>query len=145
MYVYNYKPSIQVEKVEPHAYPRAVQVDDSDAPPSLVTKVIRGIRGLIRQDGLRIGDVLPSEAAIGERFGASRAVVREALRSVSALGLIDVGNGRRARVARVDPEVLALVIDHGVQTDQVSVQQILDVRRTIEMRTVGLAALRRRR
>jgi GntR family transcriptional repressor for pyruvate dehydrogenase complex len=36
-----------------------------------------------------------------------------------------------------------LVIDHGVQTDQVTVQQILDVRRTIEMRSVGLAALRR--
>lgn len=34
-------------------------------------------------------------------------------------------------------------MDHGVQTDQVSIRQVLDVRRTIEMRTVGLAALRR--
>jgi DNA-binding FadR family transcriptional regulator len=123
---------------------RAVDIEDHDAAPSsLVSKVIHGIRKLIRSEGLRIGDALPSEAAVGEQLGVSRAVVREAYRSMAALKLIDVGNGRRARVAAVDPEVLALVIDHGVQTAQVSIQQILDVRRTIEMRTVGLAALRR--
>lgn len=117
--------------------------DEEAAPTSLVSKVIHGIRQMIRSEGLRIGDLLPSESAIGEQLGVSRAVVREAYRSMAALKLIDVGNGRRARVSEVDHEVLALVIDHGVQTDQVSVQQILDVRRTIEMRTVGLAALRR--
>jgi DNA-binding FadR family transcriptional regulator len=127
---------------QPHL--RAVDASDEDeAATNLVSKVIHGVRTLIRSEGLRIGDPLPSEAAIGERLGVSRAVVREAYRSLAALKLIDVGNGRRARVSAVDHEVLALIIDHGVETDQVSVQQILDVRRTIEMRTVGLAALRR--
>lgn len=124
-------------------YLRAVDAENDEAPTSLVSKVVHGIRKLISSEGLRIGDPLPSEAAIGEELGVSRAVVREAYRSMAALRLISVGNGRRARVSEVDPEVLALVIDHGVTTDQVSVQQILDVRRTIEMRTVGLAALRR--
>lgn len=124
-------------------YLRAVDTENEEAPTSLVSKVVHGIRKLIRSEGLKIGDPLPSEAAIGDELGVSRAVVREAYRSMAALRLISVGNGRRARVAEVDPEVLALVIDHGVTTDQVSVQQILDVRRTIEMRTVGLAALRR--
>ncbi|MDW6021740.1 FadR/GntR family transcriptional regulator [Mesorhizobium sp. BAC0120] len=117
--------------------------EEEQAQSSLVSRVIHGIRTLIRSEGLRIGDPLPSESAIGEQLGVSRAVVREAYRSMAALKLIDVGNGRRARVSAVDHEVLALVIDHGVQTAQVSIQQILDVRRTIEMRTVGLAALRR--
>ena len=117
--------------------------DEEEAPSSLVQKVIHGIRQMIRSEGMRVGDVLPSEAAIGEQLGVSRAVAREAYRSMAALSLISVGNGRRARVSAVDDQVLALVIDHGVQTDQVSVQQILDVRRTIEMRAVGLAALRR--
>lgn len=122
---------------------RVVGMEEAASPTGLVSKVVHGIRRMIRSDGLRIGDPLPSEAAIGEQLGVSRAVVREAYRSMAALRLISVGNGRRARVSEVDPEVLALVIDHGVTTDQVSVQQILDVRRTIEMRTVGLAALRR--
>lgn len=123
--------------------PSAVDSETEEATTSLVSKVVHGIRRLIRSDGLKIGDPLPSEAAIGEQLGVSRAVVREAYRSMAALRLINVGSGRRARVSEVDPEVLALVIDHAVTTDQISVQQILDVRRTIEMRTVGLAALRR--
>jgi DNA-binding FadR family transcriptional regulator len=117
--------------------------EEEEARGGLVSRVIHGVRHLIRSEGLKIGDPLPSEAAIGEQLGVSRAVVREAYRSMAALKLINVGNGRRARVSAVDHEVLALVIDHGVQTDQVTVQQILDVRRTLEMRTVGLAALRR--
>lgn len=130
--------------METPPYLRPVDSSDEEAAPTgLVSKVIRGIRQLIRSEGLKIGDPLPSEGAIGDQLGVSRAVVREAYRSMAALRLINVGNGRRARVSAVDHEVLALVIDHGVQTDQVSVQQILDVRRTIEMRTVALAALRR--
>ncbi|WP_421726696.1 FadR/GntR family transcriptional regulator [Bauldia sp.] len=97
----------------------------------------------IRANHLAPGDILPSESAFAERMDVSRAVVREAYRSMATLKLIDVGNGRRARVSTMDPSVLAVVLDHVVQTDQISVQQILDVRRTVEMRTVGLAALRR--
>jgi len=69
--------------------------------------------------------------------------VREAFRALAAVGIIDLGNGRRARVGTIDKDVLGLVIDHAVHTNQASIQQIYDVRRTIEMRTVALAALRR--
>jgi GntR family transcriptional regulator, transcriptional repressor for pyruvate dehydrogenase complex len=109
----------------------------------LVARAIRGLRQFINLEGLKIGDPLPSEAALGQMMSVSRAVVREALRAMAALKLVDIGNGRRARVSGVDNSVLALVIDHAVHTEQTTVQQILDVRRTIEMRTVGLAALRR--
>jgi len=117
--------------------------EGGEVPTSMVWKVVRGIRERIRSEGLKIDDPLPSEAAIGAEMGVSRAVVREAYRSMSALSLINASNGRRARVSEVDPGVLALLIEHAVTTDQVSVQQILDVRRTIEMRTVSLATLRR--
>ena len=36
-----------------------------------------------------------------------------------------------------------MVIEHGITTQQISVQQVYDVRRTIEKRTVALAAMRR--
>ncbi len=110
---------------------------------TLVTGVIRDLREFIRTEGLKIGDPLPSEAAFAETLGVSRAVVREAFRSMAALKLISIRNGRRARVSGVDESVLALVINHAVHVDQITVQQILDVRRTVEMRTVVLAALRR--
>jgi GntR family transcriptional repressor for pyruvate dehydrogenase complex len=122
----------------------AIRSDQSPAVPgSLVATVMAALQTRIRSNGLTPGDVLPSENALATELNVSRAVVREAFQSMAALKLIDIGNGRRARVSAMDPSVLALVLDHVVQTDQITVQQILDVRRTVEMRTVHLAALRR--
>lgn len=75
-------------------------VDEEETPTSLVSKIIHGIRTMIRSEGLGVGDLLPNEGAIGEQLGVSRAVVREAYRSMSALKLIDVGNGRRRELRR---------------------------------------------
>jgi DNA-binding FadR family transcriptional regulator len=97
----------------------------------------------IREQGLRRGQPIPSEQAFALQMGVSRAVVREAFRSLATVGIIEVGNGRRARVGGIDDTVLPLILNHAVLTDQVSIQQIYDVRRAIELRTVALAALRR--
>ncbi len=109
----------------------------------LVERVMRGLNVHIRARALRPGDPLPSETAFAVELGVSRAVVREAFRAMAALRLIDIGNGRRARVSAIDASVLALVLDHAVLTEQTSIQQIYDVRRSIELRTAALAALRR--
>jgi GntR family transcriptional repressor for pyruvate dehydrogenase complex len=114
-----------------------------EAEGGLVDNAMRAINQRIRAARLRVGDPVPSEAGLAVEFGVSRTVVREAFRALAALGIINLGNGRRARVGTIDKDVLGLVIDHAVHTDQVSIQQIYDVRRTIEMRTVALATLRR--
>jgi GntR family transcriptional repressor for pyruvate dehydrogenase complex len=101
------------------------------------------VKAHIRDNGLQVGDSLPSEGAFAEQLGISRSIIREAYRSLAALTLIDIGNGRRPRVAAPKADVLALITDHAVHTDQVTIQQIFDVRRTIERRTVVLAAMRR--
>lgn len=114
-----------------------------EAEGGLVENAMRAINQRIRAERLRVGDPVPSEAGLAVEFGVSRTVVREAFRALAALGIINLGNGRRARVGTIDKDVLGLVLDHAVHTDQVSIQQIYDVRRTIEMRTVALATLRR--
>ncbi len=109
----------------------------------LVDRVMTAVQTHIRDNGLQVGDELPSEGAFCELTGTSRTIVREAYRSLAALTLIDVGNGRRARVAAPRADVLAMITDHAVHTNQATIQQIFDVRRTVERRTVALAALRR--
>lgn len=109
----------------------------------LLGGVMASVKNYIRDNGLQVGDELPSEGAFAELAGTSRTIVREAYRSLAALTLIDIGNGRRARVAAPTADVLAMITDHAVHTNQATIQQIFDVRRTIERRTVALAALRR--
>ena len=89
------------------------------------------------------GDRLPSEANLSKELNVSRTVVREAFRSLAAMRIIDLAAGKRATVAILDHGAMGLMIEHGVHTDQISIQQIYDVRRTIETRIVTLAALRR--
>ena len=69
--------------------------------------------------------------------------MREAFGALAALRVIDVANGRRPRVGAMDGSVIAASLDHAVSTAQVSVPEIWDVRRTIELRTAELAALER--
>lgn len=116
---------------------------DKSSGEGLLGGVMNAVKIYIREHGLQVGDELPSEGAFAEQTGVSRTIVREAYRSLAALTLIDIGNGRRARVAAPKADVLAMITDHAVHTDQATIQQIFDVRRTVERRTVALAALRR--
>lgn len=108
---------------------------------SLVDRAVRQIRDHIRNQDLKVGDTLPGEAKFAEELGVSRAVMREAFGALAALRLIDVGNGRRARVGAIDGSVMGTSLDHAVSTAQVSVGEVWEVRRTLELRTAGLAAL----
>lgn len=110
---------------------------------SLVDQAIRAVRGYIRERDLKVGDTLPGEGAFATELGVSRAVMREAFGALAALRQIDVGNGRKARVAAIDGSVMASSIDHAVATAQISTGEVWDVRRTLELRTAELAATHR--
>lgn len=118
----------------------------SDAIPStggLVSTVIGAITRRIREEDLMPGDRLPSEAQLSKDLNVSRTVVREAMRSLEALRIVDLATGKRATVAHINHGAMSLMIEHGVHTEQISIQQIYDVRRAIETRIVTLAAIRR--
>jgi GntR family transcriptional regulator, transcriptional repressor for pyruvate dehydrogenase complex len=57
--------------------------------------IVDQIRLLIRQGHLRLGDGLPAERALSERFGVSRVTVREALRILESAGLVEIRTGSR--------------------------------------------------
>nr|WP_277347917.1 FCD domain-containing protein [Salipiger mangrovisoli] len=109
----------------------------------MVDRAVAELRAYIRRENMKVGDALPSEQALSAQLGVSRTVAREAMRALAALGVLQIGNGRRARVAAMSPEAMSILLDHTVYSGQLSIQQVLDVRRTLELRTAGLAALRR--
>lgn len=110
---------------------------------SLVQRAIDAVNRHIREQDLRVGDTLPGEGHFAGELGVSRAVMREAFGALAALRMIDVGNGRKPRVAEIDGSVIATSLGHAVTTAQVSVPDVWDVRRTLELRTAELAAINR--
>jgi GntR family transcriptional repressor for pyruvate dehydrogenase complex len=113
--------------------------------PTLSDRLVESVLDLIGSSALKPGDRLPSERDLGEQFGVSRTVVREAVRSLAAKGVLDVRSGSGATVARVNvaqaSETLRLYVQgsHG-NVDGVTYDQVNDVREMIEARVARMAA-----
>lgn len=95
----------------------------------------------ILDSGLQPGERLPSERELGIQFGVSRTVIREAMRSLAARGVVTVRPGAGLTVAQVDPSTasesfgLLLRGSPGLRHDKIH-----EVRLAIEVQVAGLAA-----
>ena len=96
-------------------------------------------------DGKRLqsGDKLPSEIQVSADLKISRGVVREAFRALRTAGIIEVANGRSPHVGALKNTVFSQLIRHALSTRQVSPEQVLDLRSSIEVRAAELAATHR--
>jgi GntR family transcriptional regulator, transcriptional repressor for pyruvate dehydrogenase complex len=108
--------------------------------PTLSAHVARHLLELVNRDHLRPGDLVPSEVQIGRDLRVSRGSVREAYRTLSALGILEIESGRRPRLRPIDPRALAQVFDYALNTAQVDVAHVIETRRAIELQTAQLAA-----
>lgn len=61
---------------------------------TMVEQVHEAVIGLLRDEQYTVGSYIPSEQELGERFGASRATVREALKRLVQEGLLDCRHGK---------------------------------------------------
>jgi len=111
--------------------------------PRLSDLVSERLLAAIREAHLPAGAKLPSERELGDQFGVSRTVIREAVRDLAAKGVLDVRSGSGARVAHVDGaavgQSLVLFLRRRGLLDP---EKIHEVRETLELQTTRLAALR---
>jgi len=94
------------------------------------------------QSELAPGSRLPSERELSEQFGVSRTVVREAVRSLAAKGVLEVRSGSGVHVTSVAAssvsEQMALFLRGGA----IDYAKINEVRMALEIRTAQIAAER---
>lgn len=103
---------------------------------SAAEAVFNAIRGGIESGQLAVGDKLSSEAALAQEYGVSRSVIREALRSCTALGLTVTRTGRGTFV-------VADHVTNDLVLGQFSARDLNEARPHIEVPAAGLAAERR--
>lgn len=96
----------------------------------------------IRLDKLKPGDQVPSEVQTSRDLQVSRGSVREAYRTLAALGVLEIGNGRKPRLAAMSSQVVSQVLGYALSTAQITVQNVQESRRGIEIQSAQLAALR---
>ncbi len=108
--------------------------------PTLSSQVARHLLELVNREQLRPGDQVPSEVKIGRDLRVSRGSVREAYRTLAALGILEIEGGRKPRLRPIDPKALTQVFDYALNTAQVSVAHVTETRRAIELQTAQLAA-----
>ena len=91
---------------------------------------------------LRPGERLNSKAELARRFAVSRVTIREALKVLAGRGLVDLGRGRRAIVREPDGAAFGEFLVSVIQFDPKGVFDLVEVRMSLEIQSVTLAAKR---
>ena len=97
---------------------------------------------MIAANQLKPGDALPPERELGNQFGVSRTVIREAVRGLQARGLLEVKSGSGVRIVAVDAETVGESMRHFVKGSMMDYTKVDEVRRVLEVAAAGLAAQR---
>ena len=110
---------------------------------SVTSKAIDSIRAMIRSGDLSPGDQLPPEHELAERLGVSRGSLREAVRALSQINVLDVRRGDGTYVTSLAPsELLSGMVFAMELLQSQGLEEVLEVRRLLLPPAAALAAQR---
>ena len=111
---------------------------------TMSAQIVEEVREALFERRLKPGDFLGTEMDLAQRSGVSRIVARDALRTLEALGVVEikVGSGGGARIARGNPRRFAEALAVQLDLAGVGVAEIMDAQRAIECLAAELAAER---
>ena len=95
---------------------------------------------LIYAGNIKAGDILPTEQELGAALHVSRPVVREALRGLQLMGVVESRQGGRCSVTDLKPSRLAGSLQFLIGVDEGNVEQLFDARIVIEGQLLLLGA-----
>lgn len=109
----------------------------------LYQEIVEQIQQQILSGALKPGDQIPAERDLAERFGVSRTAVREAIKSLTEKGLIEVFVGRGTFVTNLSTDRVVESITLLLRNEQDNVASLQEARELLEVPTARLAAARR--
>ena len=107
---------------------------------SLSDHIVEQIAALISRGTLQPGDRIPSEKQLCQQFGVGRTSVREALRSLSVMGVLESHMGEGTFVASNADRFLERSFHWGLLLNPKVVEDLIETRLMLESHTAFLAA-----
>lgn len=110
---------------------------------SAMTIALNGLRGMIASGELKQGQKFPPEPQLCASLGVSRGALREAVRTLGALGVIESRHGSGTYVSSLDPA--DIVRNFSLTVDLIPLDgllQLFEIRRVLEGHAAAQAAAR---
>jgi GntR family transcriptional repressor for pyruvate dehydrogenase complex len=104
--------------------------------------IVRQVKAMIAEGRLKSGDQLPPERDLAEKFVVSRTSVREALRALESLGLIEIRPGEGTFVREVSVEALIEPLALVMLSQREAIGELFEARRLLEPSIAAFAARR---
>ena len=99
---------------------------------SVVVFVIERIKEALINKELQAGDYLPSEAELTQSLGVSKTSVREAIKMLQAMGIVEVRRGQRTLIREhpgedsINPMLFQLLVEKGTTKDIVDFRMMFE-------------------
>lgn len=95
-------------------------------------EIVKKIRSIMEEDGLIAGDRLPSERELSSRLNVGRSSVREALRALELVGLIETRRGEGTFIRNFYDNGLVQLIAPFLLQDEKTIRDLLQTKRLLE-------------
>ncbi|AAS43634.1 MULTISPECIES: FadR/GntR family transcriptional regulator [Bacillus] len=95
-------------------------------------EIVKKIRSIMEEDGLVAGDRLPSERELSSRLNVGRSSVREALRALELVGLIETRRGEGTFIRNFYDNGLVQLIAPFLLQDEKTIRDLLQTKRLLE-------------
>lgn len=109
---------------------------------TVVDEIVERLVGLIIDEGLKPGDRLMPERELMARLTVGRSSLREAVKTLCAVGVLEIRRGTGTFVGYGDTSILTKPLAWGLFVNQANIQQVIEARSVVEVALVGWAAER---
>ena len=109
---------------------------------TIAEEISERILTLIKEKELHPGDRLPPERELANMLGVSRPSLREALRALAIMNIIEMRQGDGTYISALEPEQLFEHLEFVFHLDKSTLHQLFEARKVLEVGCVALAAAR---
>ncbi|WP_235848402.1 FadR/GntR family transcriptional regulator [Litchfieldia alkalitelluris] len=105
----------------------------------LYIEIVKKLQAIIVEDGLIAGDKIPSERELSDRLKVGRSSVREALRSLELLGLIETRRGEGTYIKNFGENQLVQILGAFILQGTKKKSDLVETKYVIECECIKLA------